>query len=250
MLLRMTFCGPPPIPSLWNTLATLVGLEWRSTLRPSPLQADMRPARYVCSQHAGTQILRDISSAYVDSVNPDKLFETGMRAMLGSLDPYTEFENEESNRDLEITIMGGYGGVGLGVSEDWRITASGQERDPTRFRVANAMEGYAYDAGLRPGDHLTAVDGKELRGKKIEEVTQLLRGKPGSPVTVRFQRDGDAPSDERQAQLTRQVVRLKDVPLALLLEPKDDQVAPPPRTLVVPTRAPPPYRRVQEPGPD
>jgi len=170
------------------------------------------------------EILRDISDAYVDKVNPEKLFETGVRAMLGSLDPYTEFENEEGNENLEITIMGGYGGVGLGVSEDWRITEKGQERDPTRFRVANAMEGYAYDAGLRPGDHLTAVDGKELSGKKIEDVTQLLRGKPGSPVTVSFQRDGDVKGDQRSAKLTRQVVRLRDVPLALMLEPQGDGI--------------------------
>lgn len=52
------------------------------------------------------EILSDLSLAYVDKVEPDKLFETGMRAMLGSLDPYTEFENNKDAENLQIATYG------------------------------------------------------------------------------------------------------------------------------------------------
>lgn len=45
-------------------------------------------------------ILRDLSSSYVEDVNTNKLFETAVSSMLRSLDPYTEFENVESSKNL------------------------------------------------------------------------------------------------------------------------------------------------------
>jgi carboxyl-terminal processing protease len=61
-------------------------------------------------------ILADIKSGYVDEVDTNKLFETGISAMLRSLDPYTEFEGKQEAVALTESIDGKYGGVGLVIS--------------------------------------------------------------------------------------------------------------------------------------
>ena len=61
-------------------------------------------------------ILADLDAGYVDPVDTNKLFETGVAAMLRSLDPYTEFEAKEEAQQLNEGITGRYGGVGLVIS--------------------------------------------------------------------------------------------------------------------------------------
>lgn len=61
-------------------------------------------------------ILADLDRGYVDPVDTNKLFETGVSAMLRSLDPYTEFEAREEAEQMNEGIMGRYGGVGLVIS--------------------------------------------------------------------------------------------------------------------------------------
>jgi len=61
-------------------------------------------------------ILADLDAGYVDPVDTNKLFETGVSAMLKSLDPYTEFEAKEEAKQMNEGIMGRYGGVGLVIS--------------------------------------------------------------------------------------------------------------------------------------
>ena len=61
-------------------------------------------------------ILADLDRGYVDPVDTNKLFETGVSAMLRSLDPYTEFEAREEAQQMNEGIIGRYGGVGLVIS--------------------------------------------------------------------------------------------------------------------------------------
>ena len=58
-------------------------------------------------------ILNDLNEAYVDDVDVQKLFETGVKAMTASLDPYTEFESRLEAQEMQETVTGKYGGVGL-----------------------------------------------------------------------------------------------------------------------------------------
>eukprot|EP00557_Chaetoceros_sp_GSL56_P006788 CAMPEP_0176494668 /NCGR_PEP_ID=MMETSP0200_2-20121128/10232_1 /TAXON_ID=947934 /ORGANISM="Chaetoceros sp., Strain GSL56" /LENGTH=804 /DNA_ID=CAMNT_0017892467 /DNA_START=3205 /DNA_END=5616 /DNA_ORIENTATION=+ len=61
-------------------------------------------------------ILTDLDQGYVDDVDTRKLFETGVSAMLKSLDPYTEFEGKQEASDLNESVTGKYGGIGLVIS--------------------------------------------------------------------------------------------------------------------------------------
>ena len=65
----------------------------------------------------------------------------------------------------------------MGIERDWTIDAvKGKKLDPSRFRVSSALQGYAWDVGMRAGDHLMAIDDISLNGLKLAEVTDMLRG--------------------------------------------------------------------------
>ena len=101
-------------------------------------------------------ILSDLDRGYVEEVDTNKLFETGVSAMLRSLDPYTEFEGRQQATDLTESIEGKYGGVGLVISG---ITA------PTTEKAAPAPEADAVeqDAAMKNGEtpEETPVDMKD-----------------------------------------------------------------------------------------
>lgn len=161
-------------------------------------------------------ILQDISTGYVDKVDINKLFESGVNGMLATLDPYTQFENNAEAVEMHVKTSGKYGGVGLGI-------ATGEILDPQRAAlggknrvvVVSAFEGYAFDTGVRPGDVIDAVDGKPTSGMNIANVTDLLRGDPGTSVDVTVLREGVL--NPLTFKLTRRRVQLRDVPVATFI---------------------------------
>ncbi|GAB0493281.1 hypothetical protein MMPV_004559 [Pyropia vietnamensis] len=165
-------------------------------------------------------ILTDLQRGYVEEVDMDALFEAGVEGMLGTLDPYTSFESVAEARELSLKTAGkyvreGYGGVGLGISLD--------RRDPSRVVVISAFEGYAYDAGVRPGDVLETVNGQPVVNLGVSATSDLLRGDPGTPVSITVARTGEAAP--LSFSLTRRRVVIKDVPVAALLGTPSEGVA-------------------------
>jgi carboxyl-terminal processing protease len=232
-------------------------------------------------------ILSDLDAGYVDPVDTTKLFETGVSAMLRSLDPYTEFEAREEAAQLTEGIKGKYGGVGLVIAgatpkdiakiqkmtpsstpsqqsgskllpkeaiedsttlEDGDMSTSSvtssdldDDEDDDEFllqsrreekralqkakdrgiRVVSAFEGYAFDYGMRVGDKLRGVDDLTVTsGTSVEDVRNVLRGEPGTMVTIQFDREGVEGIQE--ITMPRRIVQLRDVKLATFVgDPKD-----------------------------
>lgn len=174
-------------------------------------------------------ILQDINASYVDRVDIDKLFETGVNSMLGTLDPYTQFENNSEALEMSLRTSGRYAGVGLGISapelalpgttlpeEGDGKTPAKAEADKTRdITVVSAFEGYAFDAGVRPGDVILEVGGQNVDGLTLEKVTDLLRGEAGTSVDIRVRREGHA--SPLKFTLQRSSVHIRDVPVSTLL---------------------------------
>ena len=160
-------------------------------------------------------ILQDISTSYVDKVDVNRLFETGVNSMLSTLDPYTQFENNSQATEISVKTNGKYAGVGLVISlGDASETISSTDKERP-IVVVSAFEGYAFDAGLRPGDVIEAVEGTPVRGASLPKVTDMLRGEPGTSVAVSVRREGmDRPLS---FSLPRKTVQIRDVPLATLV---------------------------------
>jgi len=160
-------------------------------------------------------ILEDISASYVEEVDLSKLFESGVNAMLSSLDPYTQFENVNQTRDLAMLTTGKYGGVGLVISPD--------VHDKSRIAVNDAFEDYAFKAGLRSGDFIVDVDGQPVKDLTVEQVTEKLRGPAGSKVTLTVLREGQ--KGKFRVTIERHEIQVRNVPAFGFIGEPDSGIA-------------------------
>ncbi len=136
---------------------------------------------------------------YIDPIDPGRLMRKGIDAMLAELDPYTTFFDEADRGEIDLLTRGRYGGVGLNVGiRNGRLT------------VLAPIEGAAgYRQGIRTGDIITHIDGQPTDGLSLETVRHMLRGQPGTTVTLTIEREGEPLP--LQFVLTREEVQLKNV---------------------------------------
>ena len=123
-------------------------------------------------------ILRELDAYYVDTLDYDKVVLTGINSMLSSLDPYTVYMPEEMNDDLKMMTTGEYAGIGaLIMQKDGRMV------------ISEPYEGMpAQKNGLRAGDVILEVDGVSATGKTTAQVSEMLKGKNGTEITIKIER--------------------------------------------------------------
>ena len=143
---------------------------------------------------------RELNLFYVDELAPGELMETGIKAMLAQLDPYTRYFPETKMEDVRFMQTGEYGGVGASIE-----TRNGQTI------VVDLLEGEpAEQAGLQLGDVVMRVNGRDLAGLDQNQIGDLLQGATGTDVTVDIQRPGTR--EILNFELQRQKVKVPDVP--------------------------------------
>jgi carboxyl-terminal processing protease len=147
-----------------------------------------------------SNIYRNLNVYYVDEVDPEKLMENGLEAMLNSMDPYTTYIPAEEVEQFQSTITGRYGGLGASIfQQDGYVTiAEVYENSP------------AQKAGLRAGDKMKASEGKSLKGLSVREVSTQLRGLPGSQVEIEVIRPGQ--KETLKLKIEREEVNVKNIP--------------------------------------
>ncbi len=144
-------------------------------------------------------MMRTLSQEYVDPIDPDKLMEGAAAGMVADLDPYTEFIPESGMQRFELLTTGKYGGIGslIRQKEDY-------------VRIAQPYEGSPADrAGLKIGDRIVAIDGEDAAGFTTEQVSDRLKGEPGSRVRVTVRGLDGA---ERTATIVRERIAIPGVP--------------------------------------
>lgn len=125
---------------------------------------------------------------YVDEKDAsfERLGEGAVRGLLSTLDEYSEFMSAETVRDLGESVAGEFGGLGVWVG-----------RREGELRVEGVLPtGPAWRAGLRAGDRVVGIDGQATDTLEPGRVSALLRGEPGTRVSVRVHRPGDAEPSE------------------------------------------------------
>ncbi len=147
-----------------------------------------------------TTLYMDLNNYYVDDLDPDDLIKEGIDAMLGSLDPYTSFYPEEEIGNYNLTTTGKYGGIGALIRESGDYVI-----------ISEPYEGFpAFKAGLIAGDKIIKIDGQSAKNKNTSEISKLLKGKPGTKVTITIQRPGETTQEDKI--LTREEVKIASVP--------------------------------------
>src|SRR5437868_6261249 len=128
-------------------------------------------------------VFRRVQNDYVDAVSDSALYAKSVDGMLYELrDPYSTFLPPDRFARLNESTSGNYAGLGVEVDlrDGWLIV------------VAPLAGGPAERAGLQPGDRITEIAGKQTKGWTNEEASKLLRGKPGTMVSLKVERPGIA----------------------------------------------------------
>lgn len=160
------------------------------------------------------QVSSYVRDQYVDTLSDAHIYQLAVQGMLSGLDdPYDMYLPPDRLKALNETTSGSYGGIGLQVDV----------RDGALVVVNPVAGGPGERAGILTGDRIAQIDGKTVSGWTPEEVQRLLRGAPGSTVTLAIQRPGSAALIPMT--LTRAPIRRSAVQRAALLPSRVGYVA-------------------------
>ena len=155
-------------------------------------------------------IYKNLDLMYVDTLNADEVIGYGIKAMLGSLDPYTTYYPESAGKDLKRMLTGKYAGVGALIRYNNQLQ---------KVVVDEPYENMpAAEVGLKKGDIILSIDDSTMVGKDVAYVSDHLRGEPGSSFILKVKR----PSTGKVMKLkvTRRSIQLPYLPYYGLVQDK------------------------------
>jgi carboxyl-terminal processing protease len=152
-------------------------------------------------------LYRQLNNHYVEEVNPSVLMRQGIEAMLGSLDPYTEFVPESELEDFKMNYVSKqYAGIGASVFNN----------KAGKVIISEPYEGFsAQKADIRAGDEIVAINGIPVVGQNSLGATDLLKGQKGTSLSMVVKRPGEPKLLEKT--LVRETIVIKNVPYFGLL---------------------------------
>lgn len=148
--------------------------------------------------------LSQIEAAHVDPPDQDRLVYGAIRGMVDTLDPHSSFLDPDEYRILTDDTSGAFAGIGveIDVRDGWLIVHGVIDGGP------------AQHAGLQAGDRFLALDGHPARDLRLSEAVRIMRGQPGTPVTVRVRREGR--EDSIELSIVREMIHVDAVETRVL----------------------------------
>ena len=147
-----------------------------------------------------SNLIKELNQDYVDEINPGELTQKGIDAMLESLDPYTNFIPESQVEDYKFITTGQYGGIGSLIHQqaEYVVISEPYEGSP------------AQKSGLKAGDKILEINGKQVKGKTYEDVSAILKGQAGTAVHLAILRDGE--NNPIEKTITREIIKIDNIP--------------------------------------
>ncbi|MDO8706281.1 MAG: S41 family peptidase, partial [Sulfuricaulis sp.] len=146
-----------------------------------------------------TEVFSRIKSDYVEPVEDKKLLEDSVQGMLSGLDPHSAYLDAQSFKDMRVETEGLFGGLGIEVTMENGF-----------IKVVSPIEDTpAARAGVKPGDLVIRLDDKAVKGLTLTEAVRIMRGKPGTDITLTIVREGE--SKPLKLTLTRAVIKIQSV---------------------------------------
>ena len=151
-------------------------------------------------------VLRKLNLDYADNINPGDLNKTAIDALLNKLDPYTVYVPESQLEDFELMTSGEYGGIGALIQQQDEYVV-----------ISEPYEGFpAQKTGLKAGDKIVEIDGESAKGKNSSDVSEKLKGVPGTSLNITIQRYGD--TTRQVVELVREKVKIPNIPYYGMLD--------------------------------
>jgi len=147
-----------------------------------------------------TNVYKELNKNFVDEIDPGILMKTGIDAMTRSLDPYTRYFSESDAESFRISTEGKYSGIGSIM----------RNIDSTITVVEMYENSPSYKAGIRIGDQILEVNGKETKGKSSKDVANIVRGTPGTDIVFTVKSFGD--NKNKKITIKRGEINIPNVP--------------------------------------
>lgn len=145
-----------------------------------------------------TEALDRIRMSYVEEIDDQTLLENAIRGMLAGLDPHSSYMAGDDYDSLQETTTGEFGGLGVEVG-----------RENGYIRIISPIDDSPADrAGIKAGDLIIQINNKPLREMLPDEAAQMMRGEPGSEVTITVAREGQ---DAFDLTIVREIIALSSV---------------------------------------
>ncbi|HYA38679.1 MAG TPA: S41 family peptidase [Candidatus Methylomirabilis sp.] len=153
-----------------------------------------------------TEVFSRIKTDYVEPVQDKKLLEDAVQGMLAGLDPHSAYLDADSFKDMRVETEGQFGGLGIEVTMENGFV-----------KVVSPIEDTpAARAGLKTGDLIIRLDEKAVKGLSLTDAVRMMRGKPGTDITLTVVREGM--NKPLKITVTRAVIKIQSVK-SRLLEP-------------------------------
>ena len=153
-----------------------------------------------------TTILKEIDLFYVDSLEVDKVVTRTINSMLAQLDPYTNYISEDDIGDLKFMTTGEYAGIGSIISYN-----------DSNVVINEPYEGLPADkSGLKAGDIILKIDDNDVAGFNVQQVSELLKGKPGTTIEITIQRPGE--KNNRKIKVVREKIAIHPISYSNLVD--------------------------------
>ena len=154
------------------------------------------------------QVYKNLDLLYVDTLNPNEVVGTGIKAMLRSLDPYTEYYPESETKNLKMMLTGKYAGIGALIRYHQKLK---------RVVIDEPYEGMpAAEVGLKKGDIILSIDDSTMTDKDVSYVSNRLRGDAGTNFVLKIKRP--TTGKKMDFKITRRTIKLPELPYYGLLE--------------------------------
>lgn len=138
-------------------------------------------------------LFKELDLYYVDTIDTEEVVRNGIDAMLSQLDPYTIYIPESEREDFNTMTTGEYGGIGSMILQrgDSVLISDPYEGMPAQIN------------DLRPGDVILSIDGTDMVGKKVSDVSEKLKGQPNTQLVLTIGRKGV------ESPITKEITRKK-----------------------------------------
>ena len=145
------------------------------------------------------EVFSRIKADYVEPVDDKKILRDAIQGMLAGLDPHSSYLDPEGYKEIHVSTGGEFGGLGIEVTmEDGFVKVVSPIEDTPAAR-----------AGLKTGDLIIRLDSKAVKGMSLNDAVKMMRGKPGSNITLTVVREGSP--KPLTFTLTRAVIKIQSV---------------------------------------
>jgi len=127
-----------------------------------------------------SEVLEKIQNEYVDEIDQAEAMDSAINGLLQSLDPYSAYMNPEIYEESQTETSGEFGGLGIEVTMEAGVVKVITPIDDTP----------ASKAGVKAGDYIVRINGKQVQGKTLMEAVNLMRGPVGTSIEITIRRKG------------------------------------------------------------